>query len=142
MKICSSSNVIPFIIEEYKPRKISDQIKNTISALLRNAYNNFAGVRGSADQSMKSYSLINPIIIVGEESIIEPAIQERSLELSFGKADLTDDARDNFRLIQENRELVGKMGKSEIRNACERKIKPSEPYHKQYMCCRDRPDNA
>lgn len=83
MEICSSSNVIPFIIEEYKPWKISDRIKNTISALLRNAYNNFAGVRGSADQSMKSYSLINPIVLVGEESIIEPAIQERSLELSF-----------------------------------------------------------
>lgn len=117
MKICSSSNTIPFVIEEYKPGTITEKIRNMISSLLRNSYNNISGVRGAADQSMKTYSLINPIVLLGEEGINEPAILERSLELSFGKVDLTEDARISFNEVVHCTDCIKRLGKTVLLTA-------------------------
>ncbi|MCL1965302.1 MAG: DNA primase [Firmicutes bacterium] len=92
MKESASSNLIPQVLDEFKPSKIDRIRLNALYNHMRDTYDGHAGLRGRADQTAVSYALLAPLIIAGEESPDEAAIRERSMELLFSKRDLKDSA--------------------------------------------------
>lgn len=133
MKIASSSNTLPFIIEEYKPNRIGSSKVASISNILRNSYDRHKAARGKSDQSITYYNLQAPIIIIGEMSISETAIKERSLEVLFSKADLNEDNKYHFNVLKENSLLLQKLGKSLLMQALTVDVKELDEVWKYYF---------
>lgn len=86
----ASSNCIPMAYDEYKPSTLAKWITNEIHNSMRDTYDGEHGERGKADQTVKQYKLEAPLIVIGEEAPLEPAIRERSIILQFSKADIAD----------------------------------------------------
>lgn len=51
VKYAGSSNTIPFIIEEYKPTRMSKTRRDEISALIRNGYDRTSAYRGNTEKN-------------------------------------------------------------------------------------------
>ena len=90
LREASSSNLIPIALDEFKPSKIDKRTISVLSDLFRNSYDAHSGKRGQADQTVTTYELQAPLVIVGEQSSTETAIQERSLQVNFSKRTLKD----------------------------------------------------
>ena len=101
MAACNSSNMIPLILDEYKPMMMREAQAQLVSRLIRGAYNASKGERGTANQEIVSYYYRAPIVLLGEQSIIETAVQHRVIEVQLtrqyiykipkGKFDILDD---------------------------------------------------
>ena len=113
MKDASSSNLFPQALDEFKPSKID---KTRLAALynhFRDSYDGHEGVRGRADQTQVSYTLLAPLMVAGEESPDESAIRERGMELLFSKRDLKDaSARAAFAQISNCRDELMALGRA------------------------------
>ena len=113
MKDASSSNLFPQTLDEFKPSKID---KTRLAALynhFRDSYDGHEGVRGRADQTQVSYTLLAPLVVAGEESPDESAIRERGMELLFSKRDLKDQtARAAFAKLSGNRDDLMALGRA------------------------------
>lgn len=113
MKDASSSNLFPQALDEFKPSKID---KTRLAALynhFRDSYDGHEGVRGRADQTQVSYTLLAPLVVAGEESPDESAIRERGMELLFSKRDLKDaSARAAFAQISNCRAELTALGRA------------------------------
>lgn len=113
MKDASSSNLFPQALDEFKPSKID---KTRLAALynhFRDSYDGHEGVRGRADQTQVSYTLLAPLVVAGEESPDESAIRERGMELLFSKRDLKDQtARAAFAKLSGNRDDLMALGRA------------------------------
>lgn len=83
----SSSNTLPFIINEYKPTQMPQNKVDLISYLLRVAYEEETSIRGRKDLTMQTLKLTAPIILIGELSTTEAAVIERSLILTLSIVD-------------------------------------------------------
>lgn len=83
----SSSNTLPFIINEYKPTQMPQYKVDLISYLLRVAYEDETSIRGRKDLTMQTLKLTAPIILIGELSTTETAVIERSLILTLSIVD-------------------------------------------------------
>ncbi|EKE06237.1 MAG: hypothetical protein ACD_19C00033G0002 [uncultured bacterium] len=112
LKACASSNSIPLLIEEYKPRMMSEMTKNIISTIVRSSYDGHIVTRGRADQTIVRYDLQSPLIILGEAGTDETAITERSIELMFSKMNHSTERKINFDILKNNAELLTKLGRS------------------------------
>lgn len=112
MKDASSSNLFPQALDEFKPSKID---KTRLAALynhFRDSYDGHEGVRGRADQTQVSYTLLAPLVVAGEESPDESAIRERGMELLFSKRDLKDQtARAAFARLSSCRDDLAALGR-------------------------------
>lgn len=118
LKIASSSNTCPLVIEEYKPSQIGPTRVKDISNLLRDIYDHHAGTRGRADQSIVTYNLQSPIIMVGESGTSETAVVERSLQITFSKLDIAElPIREDFARLKNNEELLNKFGRALLNEA-------------------------
>lgn len=118
LKIASSSNTCPLIIEEYKPQQIGPSRVKDISNLLRDIYDHHTGTRGKADQTIQTYNLQCPVIMVGEAGTSETAIVERSLQVIFSKTDIKDSTfQNNFNLLKKNEKLLSKLGRALLNEA-------------------------
>jgi hypothetical protein len=112
-KDSNSSNVIPMLIEEFKPSKLTSKQLNILHNHFRDSYDCSAVKRGRPDQTVWVYDLLAPIAVAGEESADESAIWERSIELLFSKSDLkTAEYLTAFNWIRENESLVRSFGRS------------------------------
>ena len=113
MKDASSSNLFPQALDEFKPSKID---KTRLAALynhFRDSYDGHEGVRGRADQTQVSYTLLAPLVVAGEESPDESAIRERGMELLFSKRDLKDQtARAAFAKLSGSRDDLAALGRA------------------------------
>ena len=118
MKDASSSNLFPQALDEFKPSKID---KTRLAALynhFRDSYDGHEGVRGRADQTQVSYTLLAPLVVAGEESPDESAIRERGMELLFSKRDLKDQtARAAFAKLSGNRGDLMALGRAMLDTA-------------------------
>ena len=118
MKDASSSNLFPQALDEFKPSKID---KTRLAALynhFRDSYDGHEGVRGRADQTQVSYTLLAPLVVAGEESPDESAIRERGMELLFSKRDLKDaSARAAFAQISNCRDDLMALGRAMLDTA-------------------------
>lgn len=86
IKSASSNNTIPLMLDEYKSSTFSQQQVKMVSKLIRAAYNNEAGERGTAGQKILQYYYKSPIIIAGEQIVSEPAAKDRILEVHLTRA--------------------------------------------------------
>ena len=85
MAACNSSNLIPLILDEYKPMMMKEAQTHLVSRLIRGAYNASKGERGTATQEIVSYYYRAPIVLLGEQSIIETAVQHRVIEVQLSR---------------------------------------------------------
>ena len=83
MAACNSSNLVPLILDEYKPMMMKETQAQLVSRLIRGAYNSSRGERGTASQEIVPYYYRAPIMLLGEQSIIETAVQHRVIEVQL-----------------------------------------------------------
>jgi putative DNA primase/helicase len=113
MKDASSSNVFPQALDEFKPSKIEKNRLATLLNHMRDSFDGHDGVRGRADQTQVSYTLLAPLVVAGEESPAEPSIRERSMELLFSKRDLKDsESRVAFGKVKMMSKHLTEMGRA------------------------------
>lgn len=112
IKNTSSTDTIPIVLDEYKPGMMADKINNAISEALRNTYDCTTSERGRGDQLMNKYPLISPMILVGEEGQTETAVIERSMIIQLSKSGTLGTHRQAMTVLQENRDLLNKLGRS------------------------------
>ncbi|HQE67490.1 MAG TPA: DNA primase, partial [Bacillota bacterium] len=132
MKESASSNLIPQLMDEFKPSKIDKLRLNALYNHLRDAYDGHEGVRGRADQSAVTYELLAPIIVAGEESPDEAAIRERSIELLFSKKDLKPAShRQAFYKLCAKADLLGSFGRSLLDIALRVSVAEAEKWYEE-----------
>ena len=86
IKSASSNNTIPMMLDEYKATTFNVHQVKMVSKLIRAAYNNEIGERGTASQEIKTYYYRSPIILAGEQTVTEPAARDRIVEVHMSKA--------------------------------------------------------
>lgn len=86
IKSANSNNTIPLMLDEYKSSMFSAFQVKMVSKLIRAAYNNEVGERGTASQEIKTYFYRSPIILAGEQTVTEPAARDRIIEVHMNKA--------------------------------------------------------
>lgn len=113
MRQAASSNLIPQVLDEFKPSKMGKFQPSMLCNHFRDSYDGHGGLRGRADQSMVKYDLSAPLIVAGEESAGEPAIRERTVELLFSKKDIHKPECDEaIRYLRSNKEKLSDLGRT------------------------------
>ncbi len=134
MKDAASSNLVPQALDEFKPSKIDKLRLQSLYNHFRDSYDGHEGVRGRADQSQISYSLLAPLVVAGEESPDETAIRERSVELLFSKRDLKDaQTRAAFIQLSALTDTVTSFGRALLNVALNIKVMDVGAWHKDAM---------
>lgn len=93
------TNLIPLVFDEYKPFRLSQRQVQEVSSFLRSSYNALTGERGHVGAEglgVRLYTYTAPVMLMGEASLIEPALKERIIEVVFSR-----DGRKGKRHIQE-----------------------------------------
>ncbi|ETA80447.1 phage NrS-1 polymerase family protein [Youngiibacter fragilis] len=132
LKTAASSNTIPFLMDEYKPSTLEKTRVDALMNFLRDAYDGHAGQRGRPDMSVILYKLNAPVVMAGEESPMETAIKERSMELLFSKSDLksTDRLRAFNKLVM-SENLLKKLGKTLLLESLKLDQKELKEHHQK-----------
>lgn len=83
------TNLIPFVIDEYKGWSFLDSFQRLLlSETIRNCFDCVAARRGNKDAaSQRIYPAVAPLVVCGEDTILEPAAQERMIEIFLGPKD-------------------------------------------------------
>lgn len=87
------SNNIPISLSEFRHSSVT-HIERFLN-YLRMAYDSGKDARGRADQTTITYPLISPIVVDGEDSISDPACQERSIPVDLDPSSI-DESTDAF----------------------------------------------
>ena len=112
-KMMSSSNTIPFVIEEYKPFSIGPTKVNLISGVLRESYDHTTSTRGNKDRKLERLTYSSPLILIGEVGTDETASKERSLLALFSKKNVeVPEYKNNFKYLLKNNNILNKLGRS------------------------------
>ena len=110
MAACNSSNMIPLILDEYKPMMMKETQSQLVSRLIRGAYNSSRGERGTAQQEIVAYYYRAPIVLLGEQSIIETAVQHRVIEVQLTRQYINKIPKELFDALDDIKlESIGKM---------------------------------
>jgi hypothetical protein len=86
LKLLSSTNAIPVVLDEFKVADIKDEIFQNLLRTIRESYNGEVESKGHQDQTVQDYKLEAPIVLAGEWSINQPAIKERIILVRFTDA--------------------------------------------------------
>ena len=131
----SSSNAIPFVIEEFKPAKLGTEKLNMVCNTLRNNYDQTATRKYGAAQSIIQRELLAPIILVGESQPSETAIRERCLQVLFAKDALNEQPEYTkaMRHLQRETALLKKMGRSMLGEALSYDLDQLKEDHESMM---------
>lgn len=114
IKSASSNNTIPLMLDEYKATTFNQYQIKMVSKLIRAAYNNEVGERGTASQEIKTYYYRSPIILAGEQTVTEPAARDRIVEVHMSK----DASAPHLNEFNELKTLpLGKLGKALLMRA-------------------------
>jgi hypothetical protein len=114
IKSASSNNTIPLMLDEYKATTFNQYQIKMVSKLIRAAYNNEVGERGTASQEIKTYYYRSPIILAGEQTVTEPAARDRIVEVHMSK----DASAPHLAAFNELKaQPLGKLGKALLMNA-------------------------
>jgi hypothetical protein len=114
IKSASSNNTIPLMLDEYKATTFNQYQIKMVSKLIRAAYNNEVGERGTASQEIKTYYYRSPIILAGEQTVTEPAARDRIVEVHMSK-DASAPHLEAFNMLKSL--PLGKLGKALLMNA-------------------------
>lgn len=85
IKSANGNNTIPLMLDEYKATTFNQFQVKMVSKLIRAAYNNEIGERGTASQEIRTYHYRSPIILAGEQTVTEPAARDRIIEVHMSK---------------------------------------------------------
>lgn len=131
-KASSSSNVIPLILNEYKPNKIGPIKVNLVSTIMRNSYDNSGVRKGIANlKKNKEFNYRAPMIVVGESGMSETANVERSLKVMFYKKSHTTERFAAMANLKDNRHLLNKFGRLLLNLALKKDAKELAEKHKK-----------
>ena len=89
VRLFSSTNSIPVMLDEFKPRDMGKNRVDRINRFLRRLYGGETEERGRADLSISAFELNAPVVIAGEMGPEDPAIVERSLLVQPNKNHLS-----------------------------------------------------
>lgn len=92
VRLFSSTNSIPVVLDEFKPRDMGKVRVDRINRFLRRLYGGETEERGRADLSITTWDLSAPVCIAGEMGPEDPAIIERSILVSPNKTNLTQNS--------------------------------------------------
>lgn len=103
----------PVIYDEYKPSTFDRYKNQSLSNILRNAYDRQNAERGTKSQVVNSYKLNRPIIMAGEQSYLdnEKALIERSCIAYISKNERTEDNTNSMKWLIKNNILLCKLGR-------------------------------
>lgn len=89
MLTASLSNLVPFAIDEHKGETHTMREQALVlSETIRNTYQGGVGKRGRKDgRTQRNYPATSPLVVCGEDNVIEPAAQERMIEVFLAKRD-------------------------------------------------------
>ena len=90
LKLLTSTNAIPVILDEYKLKDLSQQEASNLHRFLRKSYYGEIESKGLPDQTTIDYELSAPIMITGEWNINQPAIKERVILVRFSDIIMKD----------------------------------------------------
>lgn len=115
----SSTTTIPRIIEEFNKSKMSNKTYKDVVERIKQAWNGEStlkgrlgrGNMGRTNAEAIAIPLSSPLIVISEQEIEVPAIQERSIRVHLTKIKRAH-CRDHFRLANKNREELRKLGKA------------------------------
>lgn len=112
-KLASSSNFLPLIIDEYKPKKIGTYRVNLISNIMRNSYDAHKTIKGTQNLGKNiEFTPRSSVILCGEMGITETANIERSLKIFLSTSNLNKNTKNHFTNLKENSLLLSKLGNS------------------------------
>jgi hypothetical protein len=119
----SSTTTIPRIIEELNKSKMSSKTYNDVVERIKQAWNgestlkgrlgrgNTGGNMGRTNAEAIAIPLSSPLIVISEQEIEVPAIQERSIRVHLTKIKRAH-CRDHFRLATAGRNHLRRLGKA------------------------------
>lgn len=90
LKLLSSTNAVPVVLDEYKPYDMRDGQVMDLSRMLRKVYRGEIEDKGNPDQTVTHYHLTSPVVLCGESKVKESAVLERVLIAGF-----TDEIKKN-----------------------------------------------
>ncbi|NUO20383.1 hypothetical protein HUU59_13135 [bacterium] len=90
LKLLSSTNAVPVVLDEYKPYDMRDGQVMDLSRMLRKVYRGEIEDKGKPDATVTHYRLTAPVVLCGESKVKESAVLERVLIAGF-----TDEIKKN-----------------------------------------------
>jgi len=93
----ASSATVPLFYDEYRPNALPSTKLRQIWDHWRHLYAEDTDHRGQSDLSRLSFKQTAPIIIAGEEMVMDPAMQERIVQVGMSPDNLTRDRQKAFR---------------------------------------------
>jgi hypothetical protein len=82
----AASNCVPAVFDEFKRHTVPDWIQRLVSETIRVAYNAGISKRGRADQTVRIYQYLAPLVVAGENGFDEPALLDRFISVDMSKA--------------------------------------------------------
>lgn len=83
-----STNLIPTVYDEFKPVRMTPKQINEVSTFCHSSYNALIGERGysnGGERGTSAYTYTAPVVLLGEQTVTEPSLKERLMEVSFTK---------------------------------------------------------
>ncbi|KPU61971.1 hypothetical protein AN403_6036 [Pseudomonas fluorescens] len=120
----SSTTTIPRIIEEFNKSKMSSKTYKEVVEWIKQAWNGEStlkgrlgrGNMGRTNAEATAIPLSSPLIVISEQEIEVPAIQERSIRVHLSKIKRAK-CRDHFRLASAGRDHLRRLGKAIMASA-------------------------
>lgn len=116
IKLSSSSNTSPYILNELKQNKLNQTKLDAISHLFNNSYDHYVADRGRANQSIKSYCYQAPPVLIGEFWEPDQSNLERCIRIVMSKTESMLYTK-SFVSISEQSSALKSLGKSLLRLA-------------------------
>ncbi|WP_454735432.1 hypothetical protein [Cupriavidus necator] len=115
----SASASIPFILDEYKPHEMSNDMADYLRGLLRAAWNAQqhsagGGKDGSPDvRTLNEKKFSAPVVYIAEALVTESATAERSVAVTVAKPPLSTYAEwfRRFNFVRDNSEVISALGR-------------------------------
>jgi hypothetical protein len=119
LEYLSSTTTIPRIIEEFNKSKMSSKTYKDVVERIKQAWNGEStlkgrlgrGNMGRTNAEAIAIPLSSPLIVISEQEIEVPAIQERSIRVHLTKIKRAH-CRDHFRLATVGRDHLRRLGKA------------------------------
>lgn len=100
IKLLSTTNSVPVVLDEYKPKDMKTEQLNTLHRYIRSLYKREVQERGHQDQRVIALPLRAPLCLAGETRPSEPAIVERLITAVLDKSNLTKERIKTFKAVR------------------------------------------
>jgi hypothetical protein len=95
----ASTTTVPLFFDEYRPNALGSAKLRQLWDHWRHVYAGDTDHRGQADLSRLDFKQTSPVIVAGEELVIDPAMQERMIQVALSPDSLDTDRRRAFQTL-------------------------------------------